>query len=316
VQESSTSFVEAKFMGLHRKGLVQLGDWHVITLYPPMGPKHIWDTFKYFRNIIRPSVSVKVWNAREAQAKEGLSEAAFLQKHGFVALTRTTAMTARDWNESAPKTLDISHFTGHGMPECIETPVTRIYAREVEQIVRELFPDAKELELDPFCARRGPGTKNPTYSFAVHQDYAFVADDWPMAGDDFRNRFASPETRGMMVLNFWRPVLPMRGPVVKTPLAVCDPSSVKIEDVLQISIKWDALPHHRMLALAHDEDQRWYYYPDMTVDEVLIFKSFQYFKTQSGPELNTCFHTAFEVPSAPSGAESRQSAEYRVRIWF
>ena len=22
---------------------------------------------------------------------------------------------------------------------------------------------------DPLCARRGPGTKNPTYSFAVHQ---------------------------------------------------------------------------------------------------------------------------------------------------
>lgn len=58
------------------------------------------------------------------------------------------------------------------------------------------------------------------------------------------------------------------------------------------------------------------YYPDMTVDEVLVFKSFQHLKGQAGAELNTCFHTAFEVPSAPPGAEPRLSSEYRVRVWF
>ena len=33
-----------------------------------------------------------------------------------------------------------------------------------------------------------------------------------------------------MAVNFWRPVLPMKGPVKKAPLAVCDPSSVKLEE--------------------------------------------------------------------------------------
>mmetsp|Transcript_42301 Transcript_42301/g.109076 ORF Transcript_42301/g.109076 Transcript_42301/m.109076 type:complete len:226 (-) Transcript_42301:46-723(-) len=225
-------------------------------------------------------------------------------------------MTAKDWNASAPITLDISHFTGIGMPKGVETPVTHVYAKEVEQIVRELLPDAKDLELDPYCARRGPGTKNPNYSFGPHQDYGLLADDWPLAGNDFRKRFAGPDCRGMMALNFWRPVLPMCGPVSKTPLAVCDPRTVKMEDIVATSIRWDEMPHHRMMTLAHDPEQRWYYYPDMTTDEVLIFKSFQHFKTQSGPELNTCFHTAFEVPNAPLGSEPRQSAEYRVRVWF
>merc|ERR1712039_859094 len=139
-------------------------------------------------------------------------------------------------------------------------------------------------------------------------DYGFVADDWPLAGAEFKRRFSSPEVRGLMAINFWRPVRPMRGPVLKTPLAVCDPTSVKMEDILPVSIRWDHMPHHRMLNLAHDDEQRWYYYPEMTVDEVLIFKSFQYFKAQDGPELNTCFHTAFQVPGAPADAEERHSA--------
>jgi len=311
----SLSFVEAQFMGLHRKGLVQPGDWHVVTLYPPMSLGSIWDSVKYFRNIIRPSVMVKVWNARDLEEMERLSKKDFFEKHGFVLLDRRTAMSAADWIASSPKTLDISHFTGFGMPDG-ETPVSQIYAKEVEQIVRELYPESKELELDPLCARRGPGTKNPSYSFAPHNDYGFTADDWPIGRSDFKERFASPDVRGMMAINFWRPVLPMREPVRKTPLAVCDPGTVQWEHILPISIKWDHMPHHKMLAIAHDESQRWYYYPSMTTDEVLIFKSFQYFKSQSGPEFNTCFHTAFQDPTAPQGSEERQSAEYRVRVWF
>lgn len=313
--DSAVSCVEAKFNGLHKKGLVKPGDWQVVTLYPPMGLGNIWDTIQYFRNIIRSPVDVKVWNAREAEAREGLSKVEFFNKHGFVLIERKTAMTAQDWNVSAPKTLDMSHFTGYGMPKT-ETPLSRIYAKEVEQIVRELLPEAQELELDPFCARRGPGTKNPTYSFAVHNDYGFVADDWPAASAGFQARFARPEVRGVMALNFWRPVLPMRGPVLRHPLAVCDPRSVEFDDIVPVSIKWDELPHHRMLNLRPSEGQRWYYYPEMTVDEVLVFKSFQYFKAQAGPEFNTCFHTAFEVPGSPREAEPRQSAEYRVRVWF
>lgn len=306
-------------MGLHRKGLVAPGEWHPVTLWPPISPVTIWRTALYFRNMIRPHVLVKVWDAREAEAREGLSKVEFFQKHSFVLLHRPTAMTGRDWMLSAPRTLDLSHFIGgYGMPEK-ETPISSIYAKEVEQVVRELLPDCTHIELDAQCARRGPGTKNPNYSLAVHADYGFTAEDYPMADrpdSAFRKRFESPDVRGMMVLNFWRPVLPMRGPVLKTPLAVCDPRSVDIEDALGINIRWDELGYVKMLVLAHDERQKWYFYPEMTVDEVLVFKSFQYFKSQEGPELHTCFHTAFEAPSAPPGAEERQSAEYRVRVWF
>jgi len=197
-----------------------------------------------------------------------------------------------------------------------ETPLSRVYAGEVEAIIRELLPASRELELDPEVVRRGPGTKNPIYNFAPHQDYGFTAEDWPLAGPEFREHFGRPDVRGLMVINFWRPVRPMRGPVKRTPLAVCDPRTVKLEDIVPVSVKRDNMGYVRMLDLAYDPGQRWYYYPDMSVDEVLVFKSFQHFKSQAGPELHTCFHTAFEHPGAPPGVEERQSCEYRARIWF
>ena len=38
----------------------------------------------------------------------------FFEKHGFVLLQKKTAMTAQDWMQCAPKTLDLSNFTGAG----------------------------------------------------------------------------------------------------------------------------------------------------------------------------------------------------------
>jgi len=314
--EGAVSHIKAKMLGFHRKGLVDVGDWHCLTMCPPINLAQIYSSVRYYMNMIRPHVVVKIWDAREKEAQEGLSKADFFKKYGFVLISRETAMSAQDWDASAPDPLGIQHVTGHGMKKNVETPLSRKYTQEVEQVIRELLPDAKEIELDPLLARRGPGTKNPGYNFAPHQDYGFTADDWPLAGPEFRQRFGREDCHGLVVVNFWRPVRPMQGPVRKTPLAVCDPASVKMQDIVPVNVRRDSLGYTKMLDLAFDEDQRWYYYPDMTVDEVLIFKSFQHFKSQAGPELHTCFHTAFEHPAAPPGAEERQSCEYRARIWF
>lgn len=307
--------IEAKFFNMHKQALVPVGEWHTVNSCPPMSAREFFSSMRYFWNIHREPVPVKIRDARQKEAEEGLSKAEFFQRYGFVLIHRETAMDAQDWNASAPRQLGVGNLTGYGMPQ-EQTPLSRIYWKEVEQIIRELMPDSKDIELDPEITRRGPGTKNPSYNFAPHQDYGFTAADWPLAGPEFHARFGNEDVRGLVVANFWRPVRPMRGPVQKTPLAVCDPRSVKMENIIPVNVKRDHLGYTKMLDLAYDKDQEWYYYPDMTVDEVLVFKSFQYFKSQEGLELNTVFHTAFEVPSPPAGAEERQSCEYRARIWF
>eukprot|EP00929_Paragymnodinium_shiwhaense_P079016 TRINITY_DN41048_c0_g1_i1.p1 TRINITY_DN41048_c0_g1~~TRINITY_DN41048_c0_g1_i1.p1 ORF type:complete len:378 (-),score=57.98 TRINITY_DN41048_c0_g1_i1:313-1446(-) len=313
-QQQGVGSIAAKVQGFHRKGLVEVGNWHEVVGAPPFTSSQIYSTFRYWLNSYRNEVTVTVRNAREQEAAEGLSKREFFDKYGFVLLTHKTAMTAQDWDECST-VLGLPNLTGKGMPKT-ETQLSRIYAKECRELIKQLVPDARDVELDPLVVRRGPGTKNPIYNFAPHQDYGFTVEDWPMAGPEFRYKWSNPAVEGFMVINFWRPVLPMQGPVTKTPLAVCDPKSVKLEDIVPINVRRAGYDFAKMLDLAYDKDQHWYYYPDMTVDEVLVFKSFQHYRRQREPELNTCFHTAFEVPDPPPGAEERQSCEYRARLWL
>ena len=70
------------------------------------------------------------------------------------------------------------------------------------------------------------------------------------------------------------------------------------------------------LGLRHSFNHKWYYYPNMTNDEVLAFKQFEHTKGVPYTKVNTCFHTAFTDPTAPENAEKRTSSEYRVWMYF
>merc|ERR1719277_2851548 len=106
-------------------------------MIPPMTAGNLYDSARYYMNM--KTAAVQVWNAREKEAKEGLSKAEFFDRYGFVLIKRGTAMTAEDWNASAPKPLGVQNLIGIDMPST-ETPLARIYAKEVEAVIRELLP--------------------------------------------------------------------------------------------------------------------------------------------------------------------------------
>jgi len=60
-------------------------------------------------------------------------------------------------------------------------------------------------------------------------------------------------------------------------------------------------------------NHKWYYFPSMSKDEVLLFKQWDSDSQLSG---RVCFHTAIKDPSAPDGAPPRQSIETRAMIFF
>ncbi len=70
------------------------------------------------------------------------------------------------------------------------------------------------------------------------------------------------------------------------------------------------------MALRRNPGQQWWYYPEMTTDEVLAFKLFDARKSDAEPRLRSCFHTAFAHPDTPEDAEERQSCEYRLGVWL
>ena len=63
------------------------------------------------------------------------------------------------------------------------------------------------------------------------------------------------------------------------------------------------------LNVKNSDRHRWYYFPNMTKPEVILFKQWD---TDPQRATNLCFHTAFSDPSAPLGSGPRQSIEIRM----
>ena len=112
--------------------------------------------------------------------------------------------------------------------------------------------------------------------------------------------------------NVWRAITP---PPQDFPLAVCDAQSVSATDevtVTAITAELQGDIVHDTMSYVHNPAHRWYYFPDMTLDEVIVFKS--------GDSDHTgavrVAHTAFTDPTCPPGVPTRASVEMRALAVF
>lgn len=117
------------------------------------------------------------------------------------------------------------------------------------------------------------------------------------------------------IYNVWRALtLPPQG----TPLALCDRRTVARDDMAVGYML--PVPGHAELRAEEEApylisvvspDQRWYYFPDMTPDEALVFTSIDLIDRQHPG----CLHTAFRHPDLTAAAP-RVSLEARVVAFF
>ena len=125
-------------------------------------------------------------------------------------------------------------------------------------------------------------------------------------GDDEAERLLKGGAR-IIQINVWRPIV---GPVERTPLALADASSISPEDL----IATDQIFPDRVGEIYHvafGPEQRWYYAPQMTRDEVILIKGWD--SLEDGRARFTP-HTAFELPDARPNAPPRQSIETRTLV--
>jgi hypothetical protein len=108
--------------------------------------------------------------------------------------------------------------------------------------------------------------------------------------------------------NAWRAV---SSPPQDIPLAVCDARSVQPEDevtIRAVSLERSGEITHDTTGYRYNPRHRWHYYPDMTRDEVLVFKAHD-----TDPDRSRRVpHTAFADPSCPAGVATRASVEVRA----
>jgi hypothetical protein len=111
------------------------------------------------------------------------------------------------------------------------------------------------------------------------------------------------------IINVWRSIA---GPVFNSPLACCDARTIASEDL--VASERRAKERIGELELVSwNPAHRWYYYPEMGVDEVLLIKTFD--SARDG-RARRSIHTAFSNPLAPPDAPPRESIESRLLVLF
>jgi hypothetical protein len=150
--------------------------------------------------------------------------------------------------------------------------------------------------------RHGDGSK-PAAAGRIHNDYTEASG---------RRRLAQvlgerSRIRRFCIVNIWRSIA---GPVVDTPLAVCDAGSVAAEEFQISEVRYPERTGEIYL-LSHSPRHRWFYYPEMDRDEALVFK--QYDSEANGVARYTP-HAAFDLPDIPRGAPLRESIEVRCLV--
>jgi hypothetical protein len=187
--------------------------------------------------------------------------------------------------------------------------VKRVYYPEVFDIVKRLNGAAKVIAFGEVArsdsTEAGDG-RRPAYG--AHVDY----------GDTTVRRFAE-EILGReeaarwlsmryVLMNLWRPIKPVH----RTPLALCDASSVTQADLNDSEIRGGLLDPDRPsmwgFNLSYSARHRWYYAPRMQPDEVLVFKLFD----SDASRVQWTGHTAFDDPTTAPDAPARESIEIRT----
>lgn len=115
-----------------------------------------------------------------------------------------------------------------------------------------------------------------------------------------------------MLINVWRPIT-----VVKSaPFAVCDGSTIAETDLCYSEVRGGLGDPNRPTlygyAVSFNENQRWFYVPEMRPDEVLCFRLFD---TDSSA-VQWAAHSAFEHPDTAPDAPPRESIEVRTIAFF
>ena len=213
-----------------------------------------------------------------------------LDKEGFVLLHHQSAVT---------KFYDEDEIKSVYYPECERvmkqaTGAVRVVA--FDHIVRNAAMAALEGSCIKIPAKR------------VHNDYTAWSSPKrvrDLMGDEaeelLKHRFA--------IVNLWRPI---RGPVLESPLTLCDAQSLAEGDLVASDLRYPDRVGETY-AITYNPNQRYYYLPKMQPDEPVLIRCFDSARTGAA---RFSAHTGFDDPTSPPDAPRRESLEVRMLVFY
>ena len=187
------------------------------------------------------------------------------------------------------------------------------YYAELRELLRRRFGatwvmifDATRRSDAPQGARNPDGLRGP--ASRVHVDYTPKSGPQrvkDVLGEAEAKRLAEAGAR-IIQINVWRPI---KGPVKRSPLALADASTVAPEELVATD---QVFPDRvgEIYSVAYGPNQRWYFAPEMTTDEVLLIKGWD---SQDDGRARFTPHGAFDLPDSED-APARESIEVRTLV--
>jgi hypothetical protein len=190
--------------------------------------------------------------------------------------------------------------------------VKSVYYPEVERALKDATGADRVFIFDHTTRRRIPGAEDnrtgPRQPVArVHVDH--TARSGPQRVRDLLADEAEELLHGsVQVINLWRPI---RGPLLDSPLAVCDARTVGFDDLVPSDLVY---PNRvgETYQVIYNPAHQWFYVPEMRADEALLLKCFD---SKTDGRARFAPHSAFTDPTAPPDAPRRESIEVRALVF-
>lgn len=205
----------------------------------------------------------------------------------------------------APQDSAVSDFYDDGQ-------IAAIYDDEIRALVKHTTGAAR---VDIFDHTRRAASDDIRKARMIREPAATVHNDYTArSGPNRMREILGAEAEVLLkgraaIVNVWRSIA---GTVRNMPLTLCDASTVAPEDL--VSITRQAKDRIGEIQFARrNPDHRWYWFPKMTMDEALIFKTYD--SAEDGRARFT-IHTAFDDPAAPANAPVRESIETRCFVFY
>ncbi len=184
--------------------------------------------------------------------------------------------------------------------------VKEVYYPEVERLLRDVLGASRVVVFDHNTRNAGrPGQSMP--SRQVHNDHTVnsaprrVRDHLGAEAEELlKHRFG--------VVNVWRPI---RGPVLDSPLALCDARSFTDNDLIASDLVYNHV-RGETSRVEFKPEHRWYYFSEQQADEVVLIRVHD---SADDGRARLSFHTSFENPLA-AGSPPRESIEVRTLVFF
>ena len=184
--------------------------------------------------------------------------------------------------------------------------IKRVYYPEVEKLLRDKLGASRVFIFDHNVRNATrPGLAPP--SRQVHNDH--TVNSAPRRVRDHLGAEAEQLLKHRFgVVNVWRPI---RGPVLDSPLALCDARTFSDDDLISSDLVY-AHVRGETSRVEYKPTHRWYYFSEQQTDEVLLIRIHD---SAKDGRARLSFHTSFENPLAP-GAPPRESIEVRTLVFF